>query len=84
METEKEVISQNHITIYVHDNSDLKIEWLETPKALKDGGITVDDLKESNLRTNDKPHLIYMSSSLAPKEENQYFELLSNYKDVFT
>ena len=36
-----------------------------------------------NLGTNEEPHPIYASSSLTPKEEKQYLELLSEYKDVF-
>jgi len=36
-----------------------------------------------NLGTNEEPHRIHVSSSLTPEEENQYLELLSEYRDVF-
>jgi len=36
-----------------------------------------------NLGTAEEPRLIYISASLAPEEEKQYFDLLSEYKDVF-
>jgi len=35
-----------------------------------------------NLRTNEEARAIYVSSSLTPEEEKQYFELLSKSKDV--
>jgi len=43
----------------------------------------MDELKELNLRTSEEPRPIYVSSLLTPKEENEYFNLLSEYKDVF-
>ena len=36
-----------------------------------------------NLGTAEEPRLIYISASLAPEEEKQYFDRLSEYKDVF-
>ena len=40
-------------------------------------------MKELNLGTNEEPHPIYVSGSVTPEEEKKYFELLSEYKDVF-
>jgi len=40
-------------------------------------------LKELNLGTSEEPRLIYMSSLLMQKEEIEYFDLLSEYKDMF-
>jgi len=40
-------------------------------------------LKELNLRTNEEARAVYISSSLTPEEEKQYFELLLKCKDVF-
>jgi len=37
----------------------------------------VDELKELNLRTSEEPLPIYVSSLLTPKEEKEYFDLLS-------
>jgi len=41
-------------------------------------------LKELNLGTKEKPRPIYISSLLTQEEEKEYFNLLSDYKDVFT
>ena len=60
------------------------MELAETPKTLEDGGqATVDDLKELNLGTTEEPRPIYISSLLTSEEESRYFNLLSEYKDVF-
>jgi len=40
-------------------------------------------LKELNLATKEEPHPIYVSSLLTQEEEKEYFDLLSEYKDVF-
>jgi len=84
---EEQVASSNHITIRECDDSDSdsEIELAETPEMLKDGGqVTIDDLKELNLRTKEEPHPIYVSSLLTQEEEKEHFSLLSEYKDVFT
>jgi len=39
---------------------------------------------ELNLGTAEEPLPIYISASLTPEEENQYFDLLSEYEDLFT
>jgi len=50
---------------------------------LKTGGqATVDDLKELNLRTIEEPRPIYVSSLRTQEEEKEYFDLLSEYKDI--
>ena len=43
----------------------------------------VDDLKELDLKTIEKPFPVYLSSLFTPEEENEYFNLLLEYKDVF-
>jgi len=40
-------------------------------------------LKELDLETTEKPRHIYVSSLLTLEEENEYFNILSEYKDVF-
>jgi len=40
-------------------------------------------LKELDLGTTEKPCPIYVISLLTPEEENEYFNLFSEYKDVF-
>jgi len=76
--------SSHHITGRECEDSDSETDLAETPKTLKDGGhATVDDPKELNPGTTDEPRPIYISSLLTPEEESQYFNLLSEYKDVF-
>ena len=43
----------------------------------------MDELKELNLGTADKPRPIFISALLTPAEEKEYLELLTEYKDVF-
>jgi len=52
-------------------------------ETLEGGQATVDDLKELNLGTKEEPHPSYVSSLLTQEEEKEYFDLLSEYKDVF-
>ena len=79
------VLPSCHVTAETDSESDASDdEPNEAPRAIEDGGqATVDDLKELNLGTNEEPRPIYVSSLLTPKEENKYFELLMEYKDVF-
>jgi len=41
-------------------------------------------LKELNLGTEEDPRPIYVCAMLTFEEEEEYFKLLSNYRDVFT
>jgi len=40
-------------------------------------------LKELDLKTIEKPCPVYLSSLFTPEEQKEYFNLLSDYKDVF-
>ena len=82
---EEQVASSNHITIRECDDSDSdsEIKLAETPQNLEDvGQATVDDLKELNLRTKEGSS-IYVSSLLTQEQKREYFDLLSECKDVF-
>jgi len=82
---EEQVASSNHITIRECDDSDLdsKVDLAEILDMLEDEGLaTVDDLKELNLGTKEESRPIYVSSLLMQEEEKEYFDLLSEYKDV--
>ena len=46
--------------------------------------MTVDDLKELNLGTNKDPKPIVINALLSPDELEEYYQLLLEYKDVFT
>ena len=43
----------------------------------------MNELKELNVRTEEDPCPIYVSTMLTPEEEKEYFKLLSEYRDVF-
>lgn len=43
----------------------------------------MDDLKELNLGTSEDPRPVYVSAHLSQEEEQEYHNLLSDYKDVF-
>jgi len=82
---EEQVASSNHITIRECDDLDSEIELAKTPEMLEDRGqATVDDLKELNLGCKEGPRHIYVSSLLTQEEEREYFDRLSEYKDVFS
>ena len=66
------------------DDSDSKIELAESPETLEDGVQAMgDELKQLNLGTPEELRHIYVSSLLTSEEENEYFNLLGKYKDVF-
>ena len=68
--------------IWKADDMETEAELVEALKTLEDGGqATVDELKEPNLRTNEDPYPVYVSTMLTPEEQGQYFQLLSEYRD---
>ena len=75
-----------YVIVEVYCNSESsEDEPGEAPQEFEDGRqATVDELKELNLGTNEDPRPIYVSMLLSPSEEKSYFELLLNYKDVFS
>ena len=74
----------SHVTAQEVDESDSEIDLTEAPEALEDGGqAIVDELKELNLGYVEEPCLVYVSAMFTPKEEEEYFKLLSEYKNVF-
>ena len=77
--------SSYHITISEETKSDQTVDEVEdAPPALEDGGqATIDELKEINLGTKDDPRPTFVSTLLTPEEEEEYIQVLSQYKDVF-
>ncbi|GAA0172621.1 hypothetical protein LIER_26415 [Lithospermum erythrorhizon] len=53
------------------------------PGLEEDVKVTVDELKEVNLGTDNKPRPSYVSALLMPEEEVKYVTLLKGFKDVF-
>ncbi|XP_074314436.1 uncharacterized protein LOC141649650 [Silene latifolia] len=61
-----------------------KLRPMRPPKHLKtEGKSTVDELKELNLGTTEDPRPIYVSALLTKEDEEEYYKLLVEYKDVF-
>ncbi|XP_074266017.1 uncharacterized protein LOC141588475 [Silene latifolia] len=80
----RDFLSSNHVTAQECPDLEDEIEVGEIPKTLEDGvQVTVDDLTEINLGTNEEPRPVYISSLLTDQEQTEYVELLSEYKDVF-
>ncbi|KAL2941826.1 Sal-like protein 4 [Bienertia sinuspersici] len=79
------VVASNHITVCeVSTPEDEEVETSEAPESLEDGGqATVDELKELNLGTKGEPRPVYVSALLSQEEEDAYFNLLKEYRDVF-
>ena len=77
--------SSLHITINEKGESDSSGDEVDdAPPALEDGGqATVDELKEVNLGTPEDPRPTFVSTLLTPEEEEEYVQILSQYRDVF-
>ncbi|XP_074299903.1 uncharacterized protein LOC141631081 [Silene latifolia] len=76
--------SSYHITVEEVPDDNEEVEADEAPKTLEDGGqSTVDELKELNLGTTEDPRPIYISALLTKEEQENYYKLLVEYKDVF-
>ncbi|XP_074314028.1 uncharacterized protein LOC141649233 [Silene latifolia] len=76
--------SSYHITVEEIPDENEEVEADEAPETLEDGGqSTVDELKELNLGTTEDPCPIYVSALLTKEEEEEYYKLLVEYKDVF-
>ncbi|GAA0168528.1 hypothetical protein LIER_23228 [Lithospermum erythrorhizon] len=54
------------------------------PDLEEDVKITVDEIKEVNLGTDDEPRPTYISALLTPEEEAEYVTLLKDFKDIFS
>ncbi|XP_074290694.1 uncharacterized protein LOC141617398 [Silene latifolia] len=76
--------SSYHIIVEEIPDENEEVEADEAPKTLEDRGqSTVDELKELNLGTTEDPRPIYISALLTKEEQEEYYKLLVEYKDVF-
>ncbi|KAM1789816.1 hypothetical protein ACFX12_033938 [Malus domestica] len=84
-DTEGEVQDVFHITIQEGKEDEIPEEDVtDVPPQLEDEGqATVDDLKELNLGTKEEQKPIFVSALLSADEIEEYYQLLSEYKDVF-
>ncbi|XP_070677927.1 uncharacterized protein [Malus domestica] len=81
----EEVQDVFHITIQEgKEYETLEEDVTAAPPQLEDEGqATVDDLKELNLGTEEEQKPIFVSALLRADEIEEYYQLLSEYKDVF-
>ncbi|KAM1072805.1 hypothetical protein FF1_018023 [Malus domestica] len=84
-DTKEEVQDVFHITIQEgKEDKTPEEDVTAAPPQLEDGGqATVDDLKELNLGTKEEQKPIFVSALLRTDEIDEYYQLLSEYKDVF-
>ncbi|KAM1024147.1 hypothetical protein ACFX2C_037459 [Malus domestica] len=84
-DTKEEVQDVFHITIQEgKEDETLEEDVTAAPPQLEDGGqATVDDLKELNLGTKEEQKPIFVSALLRADEIEEYYQLLSEYKDIF-
>ncbi|KAM2256250.1 hypothetical protein TB2_046475 [Malus domestica] len=84
-DTKEEVQDVFHITIQEGKEDETPEEDVTaTPPQLEDGGQATDDnLKELNLGTKEEQKPIFVSALLRADEIEEYYQLLSEYKDVF-
>ncbi|KAI5324479.1 hypothetical protein L3X38_033552 [Prunus dulcis] len=82
---EVEILAVHHITIKELDEEEpFEDKVHDAPTALEDGGqVTVDELKELNLGTNEDPRPIFVSALMYHNEDESYYQLLLEHKDVF-
>lgn len=60
------------------------LEAAPAPQQLEDGGqLTVDELTEINIGTEEDPRPTFVSSSLSPEEKENYREFLMEFRDCF-
>ncbi|XP_074300119.1 uncharacterized protein LOC141631334 [Silene latifolia] len=79
-----EIVTSYHITAEEIPDDSEEVEADKAPETLEDEvQSTVDDLKELNLGTDEDPRPIYVSALLTKEEEEEYYKLLVEYKDVF-
>ncbi|KAA0054065.1 hypothetical protein E6C27_scaffold318G001370 [Cucumis melo var. makuwa] len=81
----KEEVENHKVTIeetFDHDTFEEDVE--AAPLSLEDEGqSTIDELKEVNLGTIEEPSPIFMSAQLSDDDENEYVNLLKEYRGVF-
>jgi len=83
---EKMYLTSNHIIIEEDDNDKLiiKEDVEEAPPSFEsENKLTVNELKEINLRTVKNPRTTFINANLSPEKETNYMELLMEYRDMF-
>ncbi|XP_074277874.1 uncharacterized protein LOC141601485 [Silene latifolia] len=78
-----EIVTSYHITAEEIPDDSEEVEATRHETLEDEVQSTVDDLKELNLGTDEDPRPIYVSALLTKEEEEEYYKLLVEYKDVF-
>src|ERR1051325_9429933 len=85
LEDEENVSNCYHVLVQeVKESLEQEDDADEAPLALEDGSqSTIDELKEINLGTLEEPRPTFISMQLTNEEEEEYVNLLIEYKDIF-
>ncbi|GAA0171787.1 hypothetical protein LIER_25742 [Lithospermum erythrorhizon] len=82
--TEQKTEQYHSLHITVEEGELLPEDATNAPPGLEeDVKITVDELKEVNLGTDDEPRPTYISALLMPEEEAEYMMLLKEFRNLF-
>ncbi|GAA0139854.1 hypothetical protein LIER_01321 [Lithospermum erythrorhizon] len=81
----EQIVEQNHsLHITIEEGEPLPEDAINAPLGLKEEvKITIDELKEVNLGTDDEPRSTYISALLSSKEEMEYVACLKEFIDAF-
>ncbi|GAA0162580.1 hypothetical protein LIER_18642 [Lithospermum erythrorhizon] len=83
--TEKEPRKYISLHITEEEGESLPEDAMSAPLGLEEEvNITVDEVKEVNIGTDDEPQPTYISALLTPEDEIEYVTLLKEFKDVFS
>ncbi|GAA0184104.1 hypothetical protein LIER_31403 [Lithospermum erythrorhizon] len=82
--TEQEAKQYPSLHITIEEEEPLLEDAINAPPGLEEEvKITVDELKEVNIGTDDEPRPTYISSLLTKEEETEYVALLKEFRGVF-
>ena len=83
MRDEQFLLSRLHEAMTIGEQGEVLVA-IPAPQQLEDGGqLTIDELVEINLRTEEDPCPTYLSASLTPEERENYSEFLMEFRDCF-
>jgi hypothetical protein len=83
MRDEQDLLSQVFEALDIGEQGEV-LDVAPAPKQLEDGGqLTIDELVEINLGTEDGPRPTFLCASLTPEERENYREFLLEFRDCF-
>ena len=80
---EQYLLSQMYETLTLGEQGEV-LDAAPAPQQIEDGGqLTIDELVEINLGTEEDPRPTFVSASLTPEERENYREFLMEFRDCF-